>query len=141
MLGVVPKLKEFRIKWATLDDRWFDTYGDWNPRPDTFPGDSIKKMVEEYHRQGILAQIWWLPIGVEMRGPKYSSHTYIDSKVVREHLDWLVLDKDGKPSIMVRQLATLCPALPEVLQYHRNSPRSSFGSGASTGTSWTTSTR
>lgn len=119
MLGVVPKLKEFRIKWATLDDRWFDTYGDWNPRPDTFPGDSIKKMVEEYHRQGILAQIWWLPIGVEMRGRKSSSHAYIDSKVLREHPDWLVLDKDGKPSIMVRQLATLCPALPEVLEYHR----------------------
>jgi len=119
MLSVIPKLKEFRINWATLDDRWFDTYGDWNPRPDTFPGDSIKKMVEEYHRQSILAQIWWLPIGVEMRGPKAPSHTYIDSKVVREHPDWLVLGKDGKPAIMVRQLATLCPALPEVLEYHR----------------------
>ena len=43
MLGTVPKLKELGIKWATLDDRWFDTYGDWRPRPDTFPGDSIKK--------------------------------------------------------------------------------------------------
>ena len=38
MLGTVPKLKELGIKWATLDDRWFDTYGDWHPRPDTFPG-------------------------------------------------------------------------------------------------------
>jgi len=119
MLGVIPKLKEFGIKWTTLDDRWFDTYGDWNPRPDTFPGDSIKKMVEQYHRDGILAQIWWLPIGAEMRGPKYSSHAYIDSKVVQAHPDWLVLDKDGKPVIMVRQLATLCPALPEVQQYHK----------------------
>ena len=45
MLGTVPKLKEMGIKWATLDDRWFDTYGDWNPRKDTFPGDSIKQMV------------------------------------------------------------------------------------------------
>jgi len=116
---VIPKLKEFGIKWATLDDRWFDTYGDWNPRPDTFPGDSIKKMVEQYHRDGILAQIWWLPIGAEMRGPKYSSHAYIDSRVVQAHPDWLVLDKDGKPVIMVRQLATLCPALPEVQQYHK----------------------
>src|SRR5579863_462092 len=46
MLGTVPKLKELGIKWATLDDRWFDTYGDWNPRSDTFPGDSIKKMTD-----------------------------------------------------------------------------------------------
>ena len=37
MLGTVPKLKEFGIKWATLDDRWFDTYGDWNPRNGYFP--------------------------------------------------------------------------------------------------------
>ena len=76
-------------------------------------------MVEQYHRDGILAQIWWLPIGAEMRGPKYSSHAYIDSRVVQAHPDWLVLDKDGKPVIMVRQLATLCPALPEVQQYHK----------------------
>ncbi len=46
MLGTIPKLKEFHIRWATLDDRWFDTYGDWNPRQDNFPGDSIKKMVD-----------------------------------------------------------------------------------------------
>jgi len=43
MLNTVPKLKEMGIKWATLDDRWFSTYGDWDPRPETFPGDSIRK--------------------------------------------------------------------------------------------------
>ena len=64
MLGTVPKLKELGIKWATLDDRWFDTYGDWNPRTDTFPGDSIKQMVDEFHKQGILAQLWWLPMSL-----------------------------------------------------------------------------
>ena len=64
MLGTVPKLKELNIKWATLDDRWFDTYGDWNPRKDTFPGDSIKKMVDDFHKQGILVQLWWLPLAV-----------------------------------------------------------------------------
>ncbi|MGC2328603.1 MAG: hypothetical protein WA604_17965, partial [Candidatus Sulfotelmatobacter sp.] len=63
MLGTVPKLKEMGIKWATLDDRWFDTYGDWNPRKDTFPGDSIKQMVDDFHKQGILVQLWWLPLG------------------------------------------------------------------------------
>ena len=52
MLGTVPKLKELGIKWATLDDRWFDTYGDWNPRSDTFPGDSIKTMVDDFHKDG-----------------------------------------------------------------------------------------
>ena len=65
MLGTVPKLKELGIKWATLDDRWFDTYGDWNPRNDTFPGDSIKKMTVDFHKEGELVQLWWLPLGVE----------------------------------------------------------------------------
>jgi alpha-galactosidase len=119
MLGTIPKLKEMNIKWATLDDRWFDNYGDWDPRPDTFPGDSIKKMVEDYHRQGIYAQIWWLPIGVEDGQAKYSSHYYKLSRVVRAHPDWLILDKNGQHPRMIRGLAALCPALPEVQQYHK----------------------
>ena len=35
--GILPKVSEFGIHWLTLDDRWFDHYGDWNPREDTFP--------------------------------------------------------------------------------------------------------
>ena len=42
--------------------------GDWNPRKDTFPGDSIKQMVDEFHKQGMLAQLWWLPLGVGETG-------------------------------------------------------------------------
>jgi alpha-galactosidase len=119
MLGTVPKLKELGIKWATLDDRWFDTYGDWNPRADTFPGDSIKQMVDEFHKQGILAQLWWLPLGVEDGQGKYESHKYAMSNVVKEHPDWLILDKDGKHARMTRDLAVLDPALPEVQAYYK----------------------
>jgi alpha-galactosidase len=119
MLGTVPKLKEFGIKWATLDDRWFDTYGDWNPRPDTFPGDAIKKMVDDFHRQGILVQLWWLPLGVEDGQSQYESHRYVVSKVVQEHPQWLILDQNGKPARMIRDLGTLCPAVPEVQAYYK----------------------
>jgi alpha-galactosidase len=119
MLGTIPKLKELNIKWATLDDRWFENYGDWEPRPDTFPGDSIKKMVDEFHKQGILVQIWWLPLGVEDGQARYESHKYTVAKVVQQHPDWLILDKNGKHARMVRNLAALCPALPEVQQYYR----------------------
>jgi alpha-galactosidase len=117
MTGIIPKLKAMNIKWATLDDRWFQTYGDWDPRPDTFPGDSIKKMVDEFHKNGIRIQIWWLPHAVETAGHRYESHQYIDAKIVKEHPEWLVLDKSGKPAIMIRQLAVLCPAVPEVQKY------------------------
>jgi len=119
MLGTIPKLKELGIKWATLDDRWFETYGDWNPRPDTFPGDSIKKMVDDFHKQGILAQIWWVPLGAEDGQGRYESHPYKVSTVVKEHPDWLILDKSGKHARIVRNLAALCPALPEVRQYFK----------------------
>jgi alpha-galactosidase len=119
MLGTVPKLKELGIKWATLDDRWFDIYGDWDPRPDTFPGDSIKKMVDEFHKQRELVQLWWLPLGVEDGQSKYESHKYVLSKVAKEHPEWLILDKNGKHARMIRDLAVLCPALPEVQAYHK----------------------
>jgi alpha-galactosidase len=119
MLGTVPKLKEFGIKWATLDDRWFDTYGNWNPRPDTFPGDSIKQMVQDFHQQGILVQLWWLPLAVEDGQGRYESHKYIVSKVVEEHPDWLILDKDGRHARITRGLAALCPALPEVQAFYK----------------------
>jgi alpha-galactosidase len=119
MLGTIPKLKEFGIKWATLDDRWFDNYGDWNPRHDTFPEDSIQRMVADFHKQGILVQLWWLPIGVEDGQGKYESHKYITSEVVKQHPEWLILDKNGKHARMVRDLAALCPAVPEVQVYYK----------------------
>jgi len=119
MLGTVPKLKELGIKWATLDDRWFDTYGDWNPRSDTFPDDSMKQMVDDFHKQGILAQLWWLPLGAEDGQGKWESHKYIVSKVAKEHPDWFILDKEGKHGRMTRDLAALCPAVPEVQSYFK----------------------
>ncbi len=119
MLGTVPKLKEMGIKWVTLDDRWFDTYGDWNPRTDTFPGDSIKKMADDFHKEGMLAQLWWLPLAVEDGQGKYESHKYGVSNVAKEHPEWLILDKNGKHARMTRGLAVMCPAVPEVRAYHK----------------------
>ena len=119
MLGTVPKLKEMGIKWVTLDDRWFDVYGDWNPRPDTFPGDSIKKMVDDFHKQGMLTQIWWLPLAVEDGEGRYESHKYSLAKIAQEHPEWLILDKNGKHAHMTRGLGVLCPAVPEVRGYHK----------------------
>jgi alpha-galactosidase len=119
MLGTVPKLKELGIKWVTLDDRWFDVYGDWNPRADTFPGDSIKKMTDDFHKQGMLTQLWWLPLAVEDGEGKYESHKYAVAKIAQEHPEWLILDKNGKHAHMTRGLAVLCPAVPEVRAYHK----------------------
>ena len=119
MLATIPKLKELGIHWATLDDRWFNDYGDWQPRADTFGGDSIRKMVSDFHAQNIKVQLWWLPLAVEDGKYSYGGHKYVVSDVVKQHPDWLILDKSGKAARMTRNLATLCPAVPEVQAYYK----------------------
>jgi alpha-galactosidase len=119
MTDTIPKLKDLGIHWATLDDRWFDNYGDWRPRKDTFGGNAIQQMVSDFHKQGIEVQLWWLPLAVEDGKFKYGDHKYVVSDVVKEHPDWLILDEKGQPARMTRNLATLCPALPEVREYYK----------------------
>lgn len=119
MLDTIPKLKELGIHWATLDDGWFNNYGDWQPRQPVFAGDAIPDMVRKFHDQGIKVQLWWLPLAVEDGHFGYGGRKYVVSDVVKEHPDWLVLDKQGKPARMARNLATLCPALPEVQEYYK----------------------
>ncbi len=119
MLDTVPKLKELGIHWATLDDGWFNNYGDWQPNPKNFPGNSIQDMVRNFHEQGIKVQLWWLPLAAEDGKFGYGGRKFILSNVAKEHPEWLILDKDGKPARMARNIATLCPALPEVREYYR----------------------
>jgi len=119
MLDTIPKLKELGIHWATLDDGWFNNYGDWQPNSPNFAGDAIPDMVRKFHDQGMKMQIWWLPLGVEDGHFGYSGRKFVVSDVVREHPDWLILDQTGKPARMARNLATLCPAVPEVQAYYK----------------------
>jgi hypothetical protein len=51
MLDTIPKLKELGIHWATLDDGWFNNYGDWGPRLPTFANNAIPDMVKQFHDQ------------------------------------------------------------------------------------------
>jgi alpha-galactosidase len=119
MLDTIPKLKELGIHWATLDDGWFNNYGDWKPREPVFAGDAIPDMVRKFHEQGIKVQLWWLPLAVEDGHFAYGGRNYVVSDVVKQHPDWLILDQHGKPARMARNLATLCPALPEVQAYYK----------------------
>jgi len=119
MLDTIPKLKELGIHWATLDDGWFNNYGDWQPHQPVFAGDAIQDMVRKFHDQGIKVQVWWLPLGVEDGKYGYGGRKFVVSDVLKEHPDWLILDKNGKPARMARNLATLCPAVPEVQAYYK----------------------
>jgi alpha-galactosidase len=119
MLDTIPKLKELGIHWATLDDGWFNNYGDWQPNASAFAGDAIRDMVKEFHNQGLKMQLWWLPLGVEDGHYGYGGRKYVVSDVVKQHPDWLILNKNGKPARMARNLATLCPAVPAVREYYK----------------------
>ena len=119
MLDTIPKLKEFGIHWATLDDGWFNDYGDWQPNSKNFPDGAVQDMVQKFHDQGIKVQLWWLPIAAEDGKYGYGGRKFIVSDVVKGHPDWLILDKDGKPARMARNIAALCPALPEVRDYFK----------------------
>ncbi len=121
MLGVLPALEELNIHWLTLDDRWFDSYGDWNPRADTFPqgeGD-MRRMNGGIHAAGGYSQIWWYPLCAEDGHGEWESHIYGQSSILKEHPDWVVLHEDGSVARNNRHLAMLCPALPEVQEYTR----------------------
>jgi alpha-galactosidase len=76
-------------------------------------------MVKDFHAQGVKMQIWWLPLAVEDGQFKYGDHKYVISDVVKEHPDWLILDEKGQHARMTRNLATLCPAVPEVQEYYK----------------------
>jgi alpha-galactosidase len=121
MLGTIPKLKELGLKWATLDAGWFTTRGDWEPRPEIFPDDSIKSLVRAYHDAGIHITLWWIPAIVEDgHGRDILNHkSYKTANVVKEHPDWLILDKNGQPARATAGLGALCPAIPEVKEYYK----------------------
>jgi len=119
MLDTIPKLKELGIHWATLDDGWFNNYGDWQPREKDFGGAAMQDMVKKFHEQGIKVQLWWLPLAVEDGKYGYENHKFVVSDIVKEHPDWLILDQQGKPARMARNLAALCPALPGVQAYYK----------------------
>jgi alpha-galactosidase len=116
MTGVLPKLREMGIRWLTLDDRWFDAYGDWNPRRDTFPHgvDDIRRMNAVIHDSGAFSTLWWYPLCVEDGHGRWESHSYASATLFLEHPDWLVHNADGTVARNNRHLAMLCPALPAV---------------------------
>jgi alpha-galactosidase len=48
-----------------------------------------------------------------------NNQTYQLADVVKQHPDWLMLDKNGNHARMTAGLAGLCPAVPEVQEYYR----------------------
>lgn len=119
--GTLPKLNELGIKWVVIDDRWWDRYGDWNPRNFTFPGGEkqVKEFVDSLHKQGFKIQIWWAPTPVQP-DKMISWGGSVDpgmAKVASDHPEWLIMDQDGDYPRDCRDMYQFCPSVPAVQEY------------------------
>lgn len=119
--GTLPKLKELGIKWVVIDDRWWDKYGDWNPRAYTFPGGEkqVKEFVDSLHHQGFKVKIWWAPTPVQPEVITIPG-TSVDpgeAQLVKKHPEWLIMDENGNYPRDSRDMYQLCPSVPEVQKY------------------------
>jgi alpha-galactosidase len=123
--GTLPKIKELGIKWVVIDDRWFDRYGDWNPRKKIFPGGEkqVKEFVDSLHKLGFLVKIWWTPTLAQPESPppggKWPSHDPGSSDLVKNHPDWLVLDSLHQHPRCPRNMYFLNASLPAVQDHVR----------------------
>jgi alpha-galactosidase len=121
--GVLPKLNELNIKWVVVDDRWFDRYGDWNPRPETFPGGEkqMRELVDSLHSMGFLAKIWWVPTLIQPEGPppnrRWPSTTPGSSKLFSTHPDWVVVNNEGEYPRCPRNMYFLDGSIADVRAY------------------------
>jgi alpha-galactosidase len=121
--GVLPKLKELNIKWVVVDDRWFDRYGDWNPRTETFPGGEaqMREFVDSLHTMGFLTKIWWVPTLIQPEGPpphgRWPSATPGSSKLFSTRPEWVVVNAGGGYPRCPRNMYFLDGSLPQVRSY------------------------
>jgi alpha-galactosidase len=131
----IPKFKEFGIEWLIINNRWWDHYGDWVPRPDKFGGEAgFKEMIARLHQAGLKSLIWWEPCGVQVSEfprsglyndaagrpkqlPEVEKMVSATADVALRHRDWLIQDQGGKLVPIRRNLAALCPAYPPARDY------------------------
>jgi alpha-galactosidase len=115
----LPTAKKLGFSWVTLDDGWQNNYGDWALDPKKFPnGDAdMKALVDRIHQEGFHAQLWWSPLSAVP-----------DSKVLKEHPDFALLNRDGsRRKISWWNSDYLCPADREVVEYHKALVRKILG--------------
>jgi alpha-galactosidase len=117
--GTLPTVKEMGFTWVTLDDGWQNNYGDWNLDSKKFVnGDAdMKDLVDHIHKEGFQAQLWWAPL---MAVP--------DSKLLKDHPELVLENRDGShQKVSYWDSDYLCPADPQVIEYHKALVRKMLG--------------
>jgi alpha-galactosidase len=115
------ELKELGIPWIVIDCGWYECFGDWNPDLRKFPkGESdVVKMVKTLQENGFLVKLWWAP-----------AFAASNSQLIRKRPDYVIKDLgEDIPTLSVRSeisdypYAFLCPSVPEVQQFIRDTTR------------------
>lgn len=113
MTGMIPTLDELNFNTVTVDDGWFESYGDFVPKPSIFPNgdEDVTKFTSKFKEQGYPIKLWFTP-GVG------------GSITMKEHPEWFIRDLNGKMVTIGRYgkgrtAAFLCPALPQVQDYYK----------------------
>lgn len=84
-LEAISKI-DAKIDIFQIDDGYQTAVGDWlSVNPVKFP-DGMKYVADIIHEKGMKAGLWLAPLGAQYQ-----------SKVAKEHPDWLIKDKFGKP--------------------------------------------
>ncbi len=109
--NALPVVKKIGFTWVTVDDGWQTAEGDWFLEPKKFPnGDAdMKALVDKIHAEGFRAQLWWAPLASKP-----------DTELLKNHSEQVLLNADGsKQKISYWNDWYLCPADPNVVEYHR----------------------
>ena len=63
MTGMIPTLKGLNFNTVTVDDGWFESYGDFVPKHSIFPGgdEDVSQFVNAFHEQGYPIKLWITP--------------------------------------------------------------------------------
>lgn len=86
-LESLSKLDE-KVDIFQIDDGYQKAIGDWlETKKEKFPN-GMKFVADEIHKKDMLAGLWLAPLAVTA-----------NSSVYKEHKDWLVMGKNGKPYV------------------------------------------
>ena len=110
ILATLPKARELGFEWAVLDDGWQTNEGDWRIDKRKFPrGDAdMREFVKKIRAQGMRPRLWLAPLAADP-----------GSDVLHDHVDMLLLDKDGAfQTVTWWNALTQCPAYQPTIDFY-----------------------
>ncbi|MBN6151517.1 alpha-galactosidase [Xanthomonas sp. AmX2] len=110
ILDTLPKARELGFEWAVLDDGWQTNEGDWRIDRRKFPrGEAdMREFVAQVRKQGMRPRLWLAPLAADP-----------GSDVLHEHVDMLLLDKDGAfQTVTWWNALTQCPAYQPTIDFY-----------------------